>query len=66
MKDNQRYQAETALIQALAFFRDGQSELALEMAIIAVGRIGATISEAVVARVSGKIADRIKEARPEL
>ena len=62
-RQRQRYEAETALIQALALYRDGKSELALEMAIVAVGRIGATIPKQLVEKVAHTVADRMILAR---
>jgi len=59
----QRYEAETALIQALAFYREGKNELALEMTIVAVGRIGATIPLELVDNVANTVADRMHAAR---
>lgn len=62
-RDRLCFSAETALIHALAFLRDGQTELALEMSIVAVGRIGALVPEAALNRVSTTIADRVIAAR---
>lgn len=62
-RDKLRHNAETALIQALALLRGGKDADALELTLIAVGRIGALIPEATLQRVSRGIADRITEAK---
>lgn len=62
-RDHLRYNAETALIQALAFLRDGQHELALEMSIVAVGRVGAIVPDVTINNVSARVATRIRAVR---
>lgn len=54
-RDTSRYNAETALINALAMLRNGDTEQALSLTIVAVGRIGALVPEAVIQRVGADI-----------
>ncbi len=62
-KDDVRYNAETALIHALAMLRNGDTAQALTMSIVAVGRIGALVPNQVIQRVGADIANQIVAAQ---
>jgi len=56
-----RHNAETALINALALLRNGDTEQALRLTVIAVGRIGALVPAQVLKQVGQGIGDQIVE-----
>lgn len=58
-----QHAAETSLINALALLRKGDTEQALTLAIVAVGRIGALVPTQVVQRVGASIGEQIAQAR---
>jgi hypothetical protein len=62
-KESARHNAETALINALAMLRSGDTEQALTLAIVAVGRIGSLVPRQVLERVSAGVAVQIVAAQ---
>lgn len=62
-----RHNAETALINALAMLRNGDTEQALTLAVVAVGRIGSLVPAQTLESVGYSIGDQIlavKAANP--
>jgi uncharacterized FAD-dependent dehydrogenase len=56
-----RHNAETALINALALLRNGDTEQALTLTIVAVGRIGALVPTQVAQRVGASIGEQMAQ-----
>jgi hypothetical protein len=54
-KDNVRHNAETALINALALLRNGDTEQALTLTIVAVARIGSLVPNSILQKVGTDI-----------
>lgn len=62
-KEMARHNAETALINALALLRSGDTEQALSLAIVAVARIGALVPQQVLQRVGVEVAAQVVAAQ---
>jgi len=58
-----RHNAETALINALAMLRNGDTAQALTLAVVAVGRIGSLVPSKTLQQVGCDIADKISAVR---